>query len=283
MCQSVFDHGSLVAFHANERTAEGRERRGQPQTEHLRPRRPPFLRGTRLGPPMARGPLGRCDPQRARTAVHRHQSAAGRTAERIRLRRRPCRLDARTGHRRPLRRPTRRPDRVFATHQLLLAVLGAAQHGRGRRGSRRAASRGPKTDDYRDSTEELHPLAGDPARSFPWPWPPPPPCQAGSWSWFASGSVSNYALTAQGWQQILKRRPPDPSGPVQHRLDGASHRSSARTPEPHRRPDGGPARLESTRLPTTTACSRIPWPVTSSRPPWRAALAAFASAPVSTA
>jgi hypothetical protein len=24
-----------------------------------------------------------------------------------------------------------------------------------------------------------------------------------SWSWFSSGSVENYALTAEGWEQIL--------------------------------------------------------------------------------
>jgi hypothetical protein len=91
------------------------------------------------------------------------------------------------------------------THQLLLAVLGAAQRGSGRRGVasellEACRRRGP----YSGSVEELTPEHRDPIALAPLAlasvatliWPP-------SWSWFASGSVENYALSREGWEQIL--------------------------------------------------------------------------------
>jgi hypothetical protein len=95
------------------------------------------------------------------------------------------------------------------THQLLLAVLGAAQHGEGRRGIARelAASlthRGP----YAGSTEELTPLAGDPLAAIPvaaaalatLAHPP-------SWRLFTDSAVSAYALTPAAWKQIVRNPP----------------------------------------------------------------------------
>jgi glutathione synthase/RimK-type ligase-like ATP-grasp enzyme len=100
------------------------------------------------------------------------------------------------------------------THQLLIALLGAAQ----RTGSRRAVlvelsaavrRRGP----YRDSLEELTPVRGDllagaqmgavTAALLAYP---------GLWRPLATGAVENYALTPEGWKAILSAGSATPSG-----------------------------------------------------------------------
>jgi biotin carboxylase len=91
------------------------------------------------------------------------------------------------------------------THQLLLAVLAAAEHG-GRRAvlyELRAAAQ--HTGPYRGSREELTPTSGD------WRAGAPVAVAAAatlirpaSWRWFAAGAVANYALTPKGWQAILE-------------------------------------------------------------------------------
>ena len=105
--------------------------------------------------------------------------------------------------------PAQPPGRAgAATHQLLIAVLGAAQR-TGRRGPvlaellAAARHRGA----YRDSTEELTPLRGD-LRAVT------PLVMAGvatlvrpaSWHWFVGGSVRNYALAPEGWRQLRARQ-----------------------------------------------------------------------------
>lgn len=105
--------------------------------------------------------------------------------------------------------PVQQPGRAgVATHQLLLAVLGMAQHER-RRGAvltelvaafRRRAS-------YHDSVEELTPLRHDFRSAIPvasaaiatLAYP-------AAWRWFSSGAVTNYALTPAGWRDILNHR-----------------------------------------------------------------------------
>jgi biotin carboxylase len=95
------------------------------------------------------------------------------------------------------------PD--VATHQLLLAILGAAQH----RGTRRAvfdelSSALGHRGDYQASAEELTPLRHDWRAAAPvaiaaagtLAWPP-------AWRWFSSGAVANYSLTPGAWRQIL--------------------------------------------------------------------------------
>jgi hypothetical protein len=98
-----------------------------------------------------------------------------------------------------------------ATHQLLIAVLGAAQQ-TGRRGPvvaellAAARHRGM----YRGSHEELTPLRGDLQAVIPL-------AMAGvatvirpaSWHWFVAGSVRNYSLAPAGWRQLLARQEPD--------------------------------------------------------------------------
>jgi hypothetical protein len=93
----------------------------------------------------------------------------------------------------------------MATHQLLLAVLGAAQHV----GTRRAVlaeinAAWRHRGSYENSTEELTPLHHDLRTAVP--------VVAATlatlvrptlWSAFSSGAVTNYALTPAGWQDIL--------------------------------------------------------------------------------
>ncbi len=90
------------------------------------------------------------------------------------------------------------------THQLLLAVLGAAQDGRGRRGVARELVDGAlHRGSYRTSREELSICRSDPASAVPLALAAcativhPP-----AWAWFSSGSVANYALSPAGWRAI---------------------------------------------------------------------------------
>jgi biotin carboxylase len=100
-----------------------------------------------------------------------------------------------------------------ATHQLLLAVLGAGAQGRGRRGLAaeiRAAL--AQAGAYRDSAEELTPVRGDPRAALP-------VLAAAAvmlirpalWHRIASGSVTDYALTPAGWDSLLSTAPPVPA------------------------------------------------------------------------
>jgi ATP-grasp domain len=203
MCQSVFDHGSLVAFHANLRTGEGanggashKESIDLPEAKHwfeilgadldwhgglsadviLTEAGPAFIDiNPRLVEPENGWQAG-VDLVGAMVEIARGSSSVP---------------------------PSGRGG--VKTHQLLLAVLGAAQSGAGRRGVASellAASRNAGL--YSDSTEELTPMQGDPLASMPVAmasiatliWPP-------SWSWFASGSVGNYALTPEAWDELM--------------------------------------------------------------------------------
>jgi biotin carboxylase len=100
------------------------------------------------------------------------------------------------------------------THQLLLAVLAAATRGRGavlREFVDATQGRGP----YHDSHEELSPLRGDPLAGVPLAIASAAIlAQPAAWRWFASGAVSNYALTARGWQMILDAAAAATTGPV---------------------------------------------------------------------
>jgi hypothetical protein len=93
------------------------------------------------------------------------------------------------------------------THQLLIALLGAAQRGEGRRGLARELLRAARhVAPYDGSTEELTPARHD--------WPGALPVVAvagvlladpGSHSWFSGGAVANYSLTAEAWREIVSR------------------------------------------------------------------------------
>ena len=102
------------------------------------------------------------------------------------------------------------------THQLLIAILGAAQAKRPRLAVMReifAAVR--RRGDYENSAEELTPLRGDPLAALPLlaaaaatlAWPP-------AAKLFERGAVGAYALTPEGWAKIVEaasaNRTPDP-------------------------------------------------------------------------
>jgi hypothetical protein len=105
----------------------------------------------------------------------------------------------------PQTQPPGRPG--VPTHQLLLAVLGAAQR-TGRRWPVIAelAAAVCHDADYHGSTEELTPVRHDVRAAIPvalavaatvtWP---------ATWRWFTVGGVANYALSPEGWRQLRAR------------------------------------------------------------------------------
>lgn len=90
------------------------------------------------------------------------------------------------------------------THQLLLAVLGAAQHGKGRSGVWAELRDGiSHRGEYKESREELAQLRGDPLSAIPLVMASVATMiRPDAYRWFTSGSVSNYALTADAWRLI---------------------------------------------------------------------------------
>lgn len=98
------------------------------------------------------------------------------------------------------------------THQLLLAVLGAAQHsGKRRRVIAELLSAALHFGAYRGSTEELTPIRRDPIAAVPVLLALATAVRPRSWTWFASGSVDGYALTPAGWRQIVEQSTAGPA------------------------------------------------------------------------
>jgi biotin carboxylase len=93
-----------------------------------------------------------------------------------------------------------------ATHQLLLAVLGAAQHAHTRRAVfAELASASRHRGSYQDSVEELTPLHHDLRAAIPLVAASLATlARPGTWRWFSSGAVTSYALTLGGWREILR-------------------------------------------------------------------------------
>ena len=107
----------------------------------------------------------------------------------------------------PAAQPPGRPG--VATHQLLLAILGAGAGGRGRRGVAAeilaALAHGGS---YRGSAEELTPVRGDPLAAVPViATAAALLIRPALWRQFTSGSVAGYALTPAGWDQLLSVSP----------------------------------------------------------------------------
>jgi methyltransferase (TIGR00027 family) len=228
MCQSVFDHGSLVAFHANRRTGEGANGGASHKTSVTLPEVRSWIEA--LGADLAwhgalsadviladRGPAfidlnpRLVEPQNAWLSGVDLVGAM---------------LDLAAGSH-PQSQPESRSG--VATHQVLLGVLGAAQFGRGRRGvASELLHAWRRTGEYRESTEELTPRAHDPKTVVPVAIAATATLVAPStWSWFSRGSVSSYALTQHAWQQILDSHQLPPNHPPRAVLDGQNRSGGA--------------------------------------------------------
>jgi hypothetical protein len=110
------------------------------------------------------------------------------------------------------------------THQLLIAVLGAAQRGRRRDVARELGQAALHRGDYRGSREELTPrgggdlLAGLPVTVIALAALARP----AAWRYFTSGSTGAYSLTPDAWRQLttawreLDQAAPAPAGERGH-------------------------------------------------------------------
>jgi len=204
MCQSVFDRGSLVAFHANLRTAEGASGGASHKTSVELPEARSWLGvlGGALGWHGALsadvivtddGPLFIDVNPRLVEPENAWRSGVDLVG---------AMLELALGSS-PAPQPEGRAG--VATHQLLLAVLGAAQHGRGRRGVvRELTAAWRRSGPYAGSSEELTPASHDLRALAPLVLASAVLAVApAGWSWFSAGSVENYALTPEGWDRIL--------------------------------------------------------------------------------
>jgi hypothetical protein len=214
MIQAVFDDGNLVAAHANLRVREGASGGAShkrsidlgPMREHLE------LLGGRLGWHGAlsadailvdEGPL--YIDINPRLVEPGNAWRAGVDLVR-------ALLDIASGSQ-PSVQPPSRPG--VATHQLLLAVLGAAQHDCTRRAVLREINNAWRHRGwYEKSAEELTPLRNDLRTVIPVVAATLATLgNPGLWSAFSSGAVTSYALTPAGWRDIVVGGPPGPPGP----------------------------------------------------------------------
>ena len=204
MIQSVFDRGRLVAFHANAREREG----AGGGASHKRSLRLPGVRNDvrRLGEALEwHGALSLdailAGPNPYYIDVNPRLVEPG-NAWRAGVDLVSAQLDVSLGRRgRPA--AASRPD--VRTHQLVLALLGAANN-RGRYGvaaELAAAVAGAKR--YRGSTEELTPYEGDGLAAVSAIAVAGALLVAPSVSrWMTEGSVASYALTSGAWRAIVR-------------------------------------------------------------------------------
>lgn len=198
MIQSVFAHGELAAFHACMRAREGTGGGASHKLGLALPaaREPLRTLGAALGWHGAlsadvivtgSGPLFIDINPRLVEPVNALCSGVDLTAAMIQV--------ARSGSTPP--QPAGTPG--ARTHQLLLAILGAAQHGGQRRDVARELRHAlTRTADYRDSTEELTPAWSLPVVAATLATLVSPP----AWRHFA-GAPRAYSLTPAAWQQLL--------------------------------------------------------------------------------
>ena len=204
MVQSVFDKGRLVASHANLRVRLGASGGASHKCsiEHEEIRAHLSTLGADLGWHGALSAdviLGRDGPVfidinprlvEPMNAWHSGVDLVGAL------------LDVANGDT-PAIQPPGTPGR--RTHQTLLAVGGAAQQGRGRRGvAAELAAAARHRGDYADSVEEMTPWRGDRRAAIPLVVASfATLVRPASWQWFASGSVAAYALTPAAWAEIV--------------------------------------------------------------------------------
>jgi ATP-grasp domain len=120
-------------------------------------------------------------------------------------------LEVALGHK-PTTQPQGTPGQ--RTHQTLLAILGTAQNGRGRKAiASELLDAARHQGDYEQSVEEMTPWHGDKRSAIPLIAAGAATLLRPAWSqWFVSGSVSAYALTPTAWTDIQTHlRPPEPA------------------------------------------------------------------------
>ena len=108
----------------------------------------------------------------------------------------------------PPPQPGGRPE--VRTHQLLIALLGAAQRtGRRRDVAAELLAAARRAGDYAGSAEELTPVRRDPRAAVPVALAAAATVIGpAAWRWFAAGSVRSYALSPEGWRTLLDLQPP---------------------------------------------------------------------------
>ena len=205
MCQSVFDRGALVAFHANLRTREALRGGASHKLSIEIPDVMAWMQ--QLGGHLRwhgalsadvilteEGPLFIDINPRLVEPANAWRSGVDLVDELLRV------AHGAPGAGQPLGRPG------VATHQLLLAVLGAAHADRPRRAILRELLHATRrVGGYRDSQEELTPLRGD------WMGVAPVVVAAAAgvvWPVAArklvAQAVDSYCLTPQAWAQIQR-------------------------------------------------------------------------------
>jgi hypothetical protein len=204
MVQAVFADGDLVACHACERVREGTaggasHKRGRPlprAREQMARLGAALTWHGALSADVIDGPEGPVfidiNPRLVEPA-NALASGVDLTGALIQV--------ATTGRSRP--QPDGTPG--ARTHQLLLAVLGAAQRGRRRDVAGELAGAVLRRGSYRGSREELTPARGDLLAPVPvvvatlatLAWPP-------AWRKFVGGSAGAYSLTPAAWRTLTE-------------------------------------------------------------------------------
>jgi hypothetical protein len=206
MCQSVFERGRLVAFHANLRTQEGANG-GASHKESV------ALADARAGLERIGTDLAWHGALSADVIVTgdgaRFIDINPRLVEPANARRAGVDLvgalvDVATNKPVTVQPPGRTG---VPTHQLLLAILGAAQGGHGRRGvAGELAAALRHAGHYAASREELTPVRRDPVAAVPVALAAAATLlRPAWWRWFVSSSVSSYALGPEGWRLVQER------------------------------------------------------------------------------
>jgi hypothetical protein len=202
MVQAVFAHGDLVAFHACERVREGAAGGASHKLGLHLPRAREHMAALgatldwhgALSADMILGPEG---PQfidvNPRLVEPVNALASGVDLVRALME------VATSGTSRP------QPDGQAGarTHQLLLAVLGAAQRGSRREVARELRDAALGRGSYRGSREELTPGCRDPLGPLPVAVTALTTLiRPGAWRHFTGGSTGAYSLTPAAWRQI---------------------------------------------------------------------------------
>jgi len=208
MVQSVFDAGTMVAFHANERVREGVNGSASVKRSVELPELREAL--DRLGRRLAwhgglsvdaivtaRGPV--VIDVNPRLVEPGNAQAAGTDLV-------AALLAVATGAPAPA---TGEPRAGVTTHQLLMAILGAAQRsGRRRDVAGEVAAAIARRGTYAGSREELLPPRGDwRTLSLPVLATVATLVRPSSYHWFAEGAVAGYALSPEGWRTLCESPP----------------------------------------------------------------------------